>query len=154
IKCTEKGIDVLTSHLGKTHKDTVERCAHLAGLLMRYGTDQSLEEHYREAEQAFKKAINIAESLPTSHRLIISQALDLLATSYVREKRYKEAESATRRSYEIRLEALGQENDLTKESARHWSAALRFVAHVERTSGNDRESEVLLEKAASLLDKT
>ncbi|MBL8798037.1 MAG: tetratricopeptide repeat protein [Planctomycetia bacterium] len=153
VDCAEKQLQILTSQLGKSHKET-ERCTvHLIGLLLKCGSKQAKDENFRAAERTFKRAIGIAESLPESHRLMIAQGLDLLAFSYAQEHKFRDAEAACKRAYEIHVKALGPAHELTGEAARHWSLALRFVAGEERAAGNARECQALFEKSVSVLEE-
>lgn len=106
----------------------------------------TLQGHYAEAEQLFKRELAILEKIKGPDSADYATALNNLAELYTRQGRYGEAEQAARRSLAIREKVLG---------ANHLGTAttLNNLANILQLQGRYTQAEQLYQRAVAIVEK-
>jgi tetratricopeptide (TPR) repeat protein len=142
-KDTERG---LLAELREEERKGGEDLA-LAGTLYRLAILRRQQGEFAEAEQLYRRALEIRERVQGPNHPDVAMVLNNLAALEVAQGSYDVARPLLERALAIRQTALGDDNVLTAES-------LSNLALLQAAQGDAAAAEPLYRRALSILEKT
>jgi tetratricopeptide (TPR) repeat protein len=118
----------------------------LADALYRLGILRRQQGKFAEAEQLYRRALEIREHKLGPNDLEVASTLNNLAAVEALQGKYDEARPLLERALDVRRTVLGSDNVLTAES-------LNNLALLYAAQGNTTEAEPLYQQALAVLDK-
>jgi tetratricopeptide (TPR) repeat protein len=119
----------------------------LAGTLYRLAILRRQQGDFAEAEQLYRRALEIRERVQGPNHADVAMVLNNLAALEAAQGHYDAAQPLLERALAIRQTALGEDNVLTAES-------LSNLALLHAAKGDATAAEPLYQRALSILEKT
>jgi tetratricopeptide (TPR) repeat protein len=142
-KDTERG---LLAELREEERKGAEDLA-LAGTLYRLAILRRQQGEFAEAEQLYRRTLEIRERIQGPNHPDVAQVLNNLAALEAAQGKYDAAQPLLERALTIRQTALGEDDVLTAES-------LSNLALLHAAEGDAAAAEPLYQHALSILEKT
>ncbi|HEY3275686.1 MAG TPA: CHAT domain-containing tetratricopeptide repeat protein, partial [Syntrophorhabdaceae bacterium] len=113
--------------LGKDHLEVAETLNSLGGLYQSRGA-------IKEAEQYFRRSLDIREKAFGKYHPAVAESLDTLAGLYTATGRYREAEERYKTSLEIREKSYGKDQAFAADSQHNLGVLYRLSARYDSSS--------------------